>query len=104
MQKYILIENDPLFICQRLKEIDKSYFVLYNLKKKQFEVHSKDQLGGSFCFTVRFDALDARTIDYALKTRREHIDEIIKTIDKENERLVASQQKEAIGLLAEVAA
>ena len=83
----IKIENDPLFIAQRLKEIDSSYYIIFNTEKKQFEVHSTEQLGTSFCFSVKFPSLDERTIDYALRTRCEKADAIIKALDEENEKI-----------------
>ncbi len=103
MKNYILIEHDPLFICQRLKEIDKSYFVLFNCNKKQFEVHSSEQFGGSYCFTVRTGALDERVITYALRTRQEKQAEIIAEIDRDNQRLEKSRVKSTIEKLVEVA-
>lgn len=104
MKKYILIEHDPLFICQRLKEIDKSYFVLLNKKSGLYEVHSSDQIGDSYCFTVRFDALDDRTLDYARRTRAERQAECIREMDEANEKLQKSLIKSATEKIMEVVA
>lgn len=57
------------FIASRLKEIDPTYYVVYDPKKRRYEVHSDEQRGGSLCFVVSYYRLDARTIDYALETR-----------------------------------
>ena len=102
MKKYLIVEHDPLFICQRLKEIDESYFVLYNLQSCQFEVHSNSQEGNSFCFAVRFDGLDARTLEKARETRKENIDALIAKMDEENDRLYKKQIEDAAWAMAEV--
>ncbi len=101
MKNYCLIENDPLFIAQRLKEVDKSYFILFNLKEKRYEVHSTQQFGGSFCFSVKDDVLDERAIFYALKTRKEKMDEIIKQMDAENDKLQKKQLHSAVEKVVE---
>lgn len=99
MKKYIKIENDVLFISQRLKEIDKDYYIIYSLDDRNYQVHVKGQSKNSYAFTIPFSCLDERTIYYALKTRRERQDEIIKEIDRENEKLqekLIKQQVEKI--------
>lgn len=102
MKKYIKIENDPCFICERLREIDKSYFVVFNKDTQHFEVHSSEQIGGSYCFTVRFDELDERTIDYALKSRKERQSELIEMLDRENEKLRNDNINKVVETLVEV--
>lgn len=87
MKNYIEIQNDPCFISQRLKEIDKSYYILYNIDKFRYEVHSSEQIGDSFCFVIRFDALDERTICYARMTRREQRDKLIQELDLQNAKI-----------------
>ena len=82
----IKIEHDPLFIAQRLREVDKSYYIVYNTDFQRYEVHSSEQKGGSFCFIVKDNTLDARTIDYALKSRSENVEKLIRALDEENER------------------
>ncbi len=98
----IKIETDNFFIAQRLKEIDKSYYILFNMGSGRYEVHSSDQKGSSYCFTIPFSVLDARTIDHALKTRIENRDKIIAQIDKENELMMKKAVKDEINKLEEV--
>jgi hypothetical protein len=95
------ILTDALFICERLKEIDRSYFVLYNTDSQKFEVHSSEQRGSSYCFTVPFEILDCRTVDHALKTRVENKDKIIAELDKENEMMMKKVLKEEVNKLEE---
>lgn len=63
------VTDDVFFIASRLKETDPSYFVVYNLLKSRYEVHSKEQRGNTLCFVVPYDRLDARTLEYAKRTR-----------------------------------
>ena len=100
MKNYIEIEDDVFYIRQRLKEIDKSYIILYNLTRKCYEVHSSEQKD-SYCFTIPYDFLDDRTIDYAIKTRSENRDKIIKEIEKNNEDVYNKQIKNQIKMLKE---
>jgi len=102
MKDYILIENDPLFITDRLREIDNTYFVLYNLRLKRYEVHSSGQVGGSYCFSLPFSSLDERMVTECLRTRRENIDKVIKQLDEENEKLEKRLVREAIEKYVEV--
>lgn len=100
MKNYLEIKDDVYYICKRLKELDKSYIVLYNLDKKVYEVHSLEQKD-SYCFTVPFEILDARTIYYALKTRSDRRDKIIEEIEKNNEINYKKQIKQQVNLLKE---
>lgn len=102
MKNQIVLDSDPLFICERLKEVDKSYYVVYDFSKNKFEVHSSEQRGGSYCFTVPFDTLDERAITFAKKTSVLRQDEVIKEIDLENQKLERNIQKKAVERLKEV--
>lgn len=64
-----VVENDLYFIASRLKEIDPTYFVVYNVRRGGYEVHSNGQRGNTLCFVVPYPELDARTIEYAKRTR-----------------------------------
>ncbi len=102
MRNYLLVDNDVYFISQRLKEIDFRYFILFNLKKHKYEVHSLGQIGGSYCFTLPFDCLDARAISFTLKTKSENIEKLVKEIDEENKKLEKNNIKKAVNKLEEV--
>lgn len=100
----VLIESDALDIVQRLKEIDESYFLLLNRETGRYEIHSSAQQGDSFCLSLPFDALDARTLAYARRYRRERAEEIFKEIDRENEQArarEAARRREAMELAFE---
>ena len=100
-KEYVFINYDNLFICQRLREIDDSYRVVYNLNKNGYEVHSVEQFFNSYCFTLPYSSLDERAINFALKTRRQNIDKIIAEIDKQNEALYNCMVKQEVNKLKE---
>lgn len=100
LKNYFEINDDVYFISQRIKELDRSYHILYNLTRHCYEVHSFEQSDG-YCFTVPFQELDERTLQFAHKTRRENQDKIIKEIEKNNEDLYKKQLKEQVKMLKE---
>lgn len=103
MNKHLIkLDTDNLYILDRLREIDNSYFIVYNLDRKCYEVHSSEQRGGSYCFTSPFSILDERIVEYARKTRSIRQDEIIKEIDLENEKRESRIYKDAVEKIREV--
>ena len=81
------IEHGLHGIPKRLEEIDPSLFVCFNKITQRYEVHSLANHGTTFCFSVPYSELDARTIEVFrrsnLKTRS--VKEIIQEMDQENE-------------------
>ena len=102
MKKQALVEGDVFDICNRLKELDDTYYVVYNLETAKFEVHSAYQKCGSYCFTIPYSQLDDRTIYFARKTSVARKDELIRELDKENEERERTLQKQAVERLKEV--
>ena len=102
MRKYFHIQNDVCFISDRIKEIDKNYFILFNLLKNKYEVHYLGQRGGTYCFTIPYDSLDDRTLFYTRKTKIENRAEIIAEIDKQNEKIEKDSKKIIRNKLEEV--
>lgn len=95
----IKIFEDTHDIIQRLREINNSYFVVYNTERECFEIHNSGQKN-TFCLTVPFPCLDCRAVDLTLKTRRENIDKILNEIDRDNDR-IDEQNKKAVRNLSE---
>lgn len=63
------VMSDPFDIVNRIREIEDEYFILYNKYEKKFEVHSTAQpIRQTYCFTVPFDTLDNRTLEYCRET------------------------------------
>ena len=72
----IKIESDVFDIAKRLKQINESYYILFDTSKQKFELHSKEQQN-SYCFSYRF-------LDMVYTTNIRYIDNIIEDIDKNN--------------------
>ena len=83
----IKIQSDPLFITERLQEIDQDYYLVFNTIKRKYEVHSNSQIGCTYCLTYPNPALDERLLQIVKKTRRENLSELLKEIDKANEKI-----------------
>lgn len=97
----IKINYDVYNISNRLRIIDRGYFIVYDTSKMKFEVHHKNQVGGSYCLTLPFPCLDARTIDYVKKTRTENLASILKEIEKDNFEAERNEQSRARDLFNE---
>lgn len=96
MNRSFEIDSDCLDVVSRIKQIDKDYFVKFNLDTKQFELHNGEQFGSTYCLTFPFDTLDERCIDFTLKTRAVNCDELFAELDRENEQLEKRQVKEVL--------
>lgn len=83
----IELKSDAFFVSERLKEIDQSYYLVFNTISNKYEVHSSKQVGCTYCLTCPNDALDERLVELTKKTRRENLYELLKEIDKANEKL-----------------
>lgn len=64
-----LITSDVFNISKRIKKIEKEYFIVWNVLREKWEVHSTANIGDSYCFTVPYDGLDERTLRYCHMTR-----------------------------------
>ena len=102
MKNQKAIQSDTFYISQRIKEIDESYYIVYNFEKEKFEIHSSSQKGSTYCLTVPYNVLDERTLDLVRKTQSCNVDKIIEEIDKENEKKQRKIEKEAVDCLKEV--
>jgi len=102
MKKQKVIKSDVFDICKRIKELDESYYIVYNFDRNRFEVHSNAQRGSSFCFVIPYEQLDARTIEHARRTNIARKDKLIEEIDKANEKRLADIKKETFNHLREV--
>lgn len=96
MNRSFEIYSDCQDVIPRLKEIDKDYFVVYNLDRKTFELHNHSQENGTFCLTLPFESLDERAISLTLKTQSFKRDELIKELDAENEKLEKQRKKDIL--------
>lgn len=92
MTGLVKIEKDLFSISQRLKEIDARYEVYRNTLASRFEIYIERALQ----FVVPFQKLDARTLEFARKTRIERRMQIMKEIDEHNERIERQKEKEIL--------
>lgn len=89
----VLVESNVFNIPERLREIDKGYFVLFNPENQRYELHHEEQ-DFTYCFTFPFEELDGRAIDYVRETRIERIDIIKRQMKERNRKLQEDMEKE----------
>ena len=92
MKSLVKIEKDLFSIADRLKEIDGRYEVYRNTLAHRFEVYVEKALQ----FVVPFQKLDARTLEFARKTRIERAEKILKEMDEINARIEKQKEKEIL--------
>lgn len=90
-----IVSSNVYCIPERVKEYDPSYFVVWNNRKEQFEIHSTDNVGDTFCMSIPYKELDDRVIKMLYKNDlRNRGSVIFDEIDKENEQLEKSKDRE----------
>lgn len=91
-----LIDSDLYHISQRIKEIGKGYFIVFNARTEHYEVHSTENLGwDTHCLTVPYDRLDYRTLQLCRETNvRIHGDRILKEMEANNAKLEAKNRND----------
>lgn len=89
---YQIIKSDLFNISNRIKQIDPKYFVVFNKKRKKFEVHYK-RLKNTYELTIPYDSLDSRAVDFVQKTRIENRKKIMEEIEKSNKLLEVENQR-----------
>ena len=90
-----LIDGDVLDISRRIREIDETLFIVFNLKRGVFEIHSTEHYPTTYAWTVPYERLDERTLRKARENNlRVRGAEIFRDIDRHNERLEASLRRQ----------
>ena len=99
------IREDPHDITSRIRDIEKEYFICYNNEKEAYEVHSTAQpLGDTYCFTIPYEELDSRTLEYCRQTNvANRGDEIIAEIDYQNEVIKKAKNRAAKSMMNDIA-
>lgn len=64
----ILINNNVFDVLNRIKRINKNFYVVFNTVSKKFELHSCEYGRNSYVLTFPYDSLDVRAVNYVLKT------------------------------------
>ena len=100
----ILIKSDVYNICNRVKDFDVSYKVVYDTKLNKYQIYSTRLTGVNemvegvrldYICTLPYGELDARAIKYLYDTRVENIEELINKIDINNQRLERDSELKA---------
>lgn len=86
MKRFFVVDSDCLDVTERLKAIDRDYYIVYDLDKKKFELHNRSQNSGTYCLTFPFDEIDERMVDFALKTKVQNCDLLFEEMERQNER------------------
>jgi hypothetical protein len=91
-----IIHTSTQKIPERLREIDRGYFVVFNHKNDSFEIHHEDCLpNDSFQLWIPFKELDQRTIDRVLETRVENAKALFDLMERQNAKLEEDAQKKS---------
>ena len=80
----IKILYDTFDICNSIRQIDRDYYVVYDTRRKCFEIHNSQQKPNTFCITCE-GALDARVIQKLQKTNSNNIKRLIQDIERHND-------------------
>ena len=86
-----LIENDTNHIAERIRNIEDGYFILQDNVSGEYEVHSTENIGDTYCFTVPYGSLDTRTLEYCRYTSTGR--NAVATIERKNERMRRSAER-----------
>lgn len=80
----IKIENDLYDIVKKIRQIDKNYFVIFDDKKRSFELHNSTQKNDSYALTFPYEELDFRAYNYVHYTKIENMKKLVDEIDSHN--------------------
>ena len=89
-----IVEHDLYGIAERITAIESGYFIIYDTRANKYEVHSADNKGSTYCFTVPYDGLDARTLDYCERTLVAKTDKLLKEIEASNQKLEETKKND----------
>ncbi len=89
----IKINSDPFNINKRIKQLNKNYYVVYNLQTKKYEIHNS-AYKNSYCITVPYNQLDYRTIKVLKES--ENPTKIFEEIEKHNKNLELKAQNNVL--------
>ena len=89
----IEITNDLYDIALRLRSVNDSYRVYYNVAKSRYEVWNAD--ANRLEFILPYDELDARAVEYARYTSVQNAAALIEEIERNNEQVERNQLAQA---------
>lgn len=86
-----LVSCDVNNIAKRIRDLEDGYFIVHNNRTNCYEVHSTMNIGDTYCFTVPYETLDARTLEYCRYTSTSR--NAVATIEKKNEKIRRSEER-----------
>lgn len=88
--------NDICDIARRLREMDDTLFVVWNVLRQRYEVHCLEHRPHTFAWQVPWAILDSRTLEKAQYNRvgRVSTSQWLREIDEHNDRLDRSKERE----------
>ena len=98
-EKKMFIDHDLFGISDRIKDIEDEYFILFDMDRGKYEVHSKANPKDTYCFTVPYKELDARVLEYCRKTHIANNKELMKDLNKQAELHMKHQKKRRTDIL-----
>ncbi|MEK3726821.1 MULTISPECIES: hypothetical protein [unclassified Lysinibacillus] len=106
----ILIENDVFNISSRIDDYDKGMFIVFNKRKKAFEIHSLEYAPmiaspkDTFQTTIPYKELDIRTLHHVYDNDiKVHGRKIFERIERQEEMNEKQKQREYKNWLRAVA-
>lgn len=95
----IRINSDVYDICNRIRDIDRDYLIVFDTNKDLYEVHNLSQVGSSYCFTIPYKYLDSRVLDMTNETMSKNIDTILARIDNDNKIRESAEKTSTLNFL-----
>jgi len=87
MNKYLVPYKDMYGIFERIKSIDPNYELMFDQRKKVFEIHDRSNKHESLCLTILPSNLDSRVLKKLSMSRREHMKDLFLEIERGNQKL-----------------
>lgn len=100
-----IIKSSVHNIPERLADYDDSFFVVWNNMSGKYEVHSRDNGDGStYCMTIPYKELDARTLELVKKcdTKHRSVATMADEIDKSNKDLEDQAKRDHKNLVEDI--
>lgn len=86
------IKQDLFDISSRLKEIDDKYSLHYNERSGKYELRGERN---ELLIVFPYDRIDCRMLIHARRTRVERSRELIEEMERHNEKIIASRERES---------
>lgn len=98
-----VIHTSTQKIPERIREIDRGYFIVFNHKNRTFEIHHEDCLpNNSFQLYIPYKELDQRTVDRILETRIENAKALYAAMERQNAKLKEDEQRKSDEVTTEI--